>query len=63
MKIGEIIELPMVNGFVRLQKEDEYGWKCLTNTVDEFTPYIDKDHYVEHDGNRSYISYVTDENL
>jgi len=24
MKIGEEIDLPMVNGFIKLQKEDEY---------------------------------------
>jgi len=64
MKIGEATELKMPDGkIIRIQKQDKYGWKCLFNEVNEFNQYIDKNHYVEEGGNKSYISYVKNEDL
>ncbi|MCX6824515.1 MAG: hypothetical protein NT085_05320 [candidate division SR1 bacterium] len=64
MKIGETTDLTMPDGkIIRLQKKDEKGWVCLTNQVPEFNQYIDKDHFVVENGNKSYISYVSNESL
>jgi hypothetical protein len=49
---------------IRLQKKDQYGWICDLNQVNEFNEYIDKNHSVEDgEGNKSYISYVSNEAL
>jgi len=64
LPIGKTIDLTQADGkIIRLQKKDEKGWVCLTNQVKEFNEYIDKDHYVMENGNKSYISYVSNENL
>ena len=64
MKIGTTTDLTMADGkIIRLQKKDGKGWVCLTNQVSEFEQYIDKDHYIIEDGNKSYISYVSNKNL
>jgi len=64
MNIGETTDLTMPDGkIIRLQKKDKKGWVCLTNQVTEFDQYIDKDHFVVENGNKSYISYVSNESL
>ena len=64
MRIGETTDLTMPDGkIIRLQKKDQYGWICLFNQVPGFDEYIDKDHYVVQNGNKSYISYVSNEAL
>jgi len=64
MKIGATTDLTMPDGkIIKLQKKDEKGWICLTNQVTEFDQYIDKDHFVVENGNKSYISYVSNESL
>jgi len=64
MNIGETTDLTMPDGkIIKLQKKDEKWWVCITNQVTEFNQYIDKDHFVVENGNKSYISYVSNENL
>jgi len=50
--------------YITLQKQDQYGWKCIGTDVDEFKPLIDKNHSVENPGGKeSHISYVSNEDL
>lgn len=64
MKIGETTEITMPNGkSIRIQKKDDKWRICIHNEVEEFNKYIDKNHYVVENGNKSYISYVTNEDL
>lgn len=65
IKKGQTVELtPPTGGIIRLQKKDDKGWICMLNTIEEFRQYVDQNHFVEDEnGNKSYISYVSNENL
>lgn len=63
LKIGETITLIKWGQTAILQKYDENGWIAKHCQIDEISKLIDKDHYVEFDGNKSYISYVLNQDL